>query len=502
MLKNINQNFIFQKILPSCFYGSFIAILLVTTIELIFYPGVLQNRINISLSSITMGLGGICLLSYMVLNLSKYLFKHHELLITVSIFIILVTIGLFFIESINYPNFVFSRLHINKEALYTLSLFLFTFLLLSIARAALLQIFKKNPIIIFKKIFKSSTKQPLNIQQFFSTVSKIKFSELFSKLLLIVILCITPILSYFSWNQHLSNNNITKPETKISIPKNIFLFLAVDETKSDSLKNQFFWFFKPSESYGQIKIFFSQITISFSTLFTIIALLFYINWLLSKRSPRVGVTLLVYYVGGIVYSFLIIFICVRMFSIGELSVFMGRYILTYVLALFMFSFYLFLDQISKEEFNVFSALYLAMVFFVINVPNIVKLKPVDQLSIINRKKIESISRELKNNFSSNDKPIFHTIGGEGPIGYRYYLAPYSVITPIWQEWDVFMLKNPSFKTATHVYLSSASEVTKKWSNQEIKYIFKDIKYIKDNGLYKVVYSTKDMSLFQLELINP
>jgi len=465
----MNQIFktIFQNIFTFCFYGSFLAIISICLLEAITYPGILLNKIGISLFNLTSILSLVFFISYFLFNFFNLTLEKPKKILILSLLIILITLALALTESLTYPNFVFSKFHINYKALQVLSSFLIFFLLLFLVSK-----------INFKKIFQGK-----------------------SKLLLIIILFLIPISSYYSWNQHLSANGVIKSETRLSnSSKNSFIFLK-DESKIESLKNQFTWFFKPINNYGQIKIFFNLIIISFSTLFFIIAILFYLNWRQNKQSPRIRLALLFFYLSGIAYIFLIISICVTMFSVGELKTFQGRYILTYALALIMFSFYLFLKNFQKQKINAISIFYLVLLFLIINIPNTTKLKPANKELFQNREKQELIYQKFKDNFKNSDKPVFHTIGGEGAVSYRYYLAPYSVITPIWQDWDVFMLENPGFKMATHVFLTSTSDVTQKWSDLQIEKIFKDKKNVKDNGLYKVIYTSDDKSSFQLELIN-
>jgi len=456
-----------KNIFKFCFYSSFLTIILTCLLETLTYPGILLNKTGISLFNFISIIGLISLFSYFLSNLFGLILQRPRRLFILSLFIILITLVLTLVESLTYPNFVFSKFHINYKALQTLSSFLIIFL-------SLFLILKIN----FKKIFQGK-----------------------SKLLIIIILFLIPILSYFSWNQYLSANNIVKSETRLSnSSKNSFAFLK-DESKKNSLKNQFTWFFKPNNSYGQIKIIFNLITISFSTLFLIIAILFYLNWKQNKCYSRIGTALLFFYLGGIAYIFLIIGICITMFSVGELKTFQGRYILTYALALIMFSFYLFLKNLQKQKITITSLLYLILLFLTINISNLVKLKPANKEIFQNREKQELMYQKVKDNFKNGDKPIFHTIGGEGAVNYRYYLAPYSVVTPIWQGWDVFMLENPGFKMANYVFLTSASDVNQKWSDSQIEKIFKDKKNVKDNGLYKIIYTSEDKSSFQLELIN-
>lgn len=455
----------FKNLFLFCFYGSLLTIFIICLIETITYPGIFLNKTGTSLFNISLTISIIYFVALLRLRFSKFHFKKIKVLYVFSLLIIFMTILLTLIESFNYTNFVFSKLHINYKALQILSIFLLFFLIsLLISKINLKQIFNKS-----------------------------------SKILVIGSFCLIPILSYISWSQHLSANHITVYKTKLLSANRGFIFLE-NESKKIAIKDQLTWFFKPNNNYGQIKIFFNSFNISFFTIFSIIAILFYLNWLQNKRSKKIGITLLLLYICGIIYLFFIITICVTIFSVGELKTFIGRYILTYILALIMFSFYLFLVNIEKK-INKYSLIYIALLFLIINIPNIVNLKPANKKIYSNRKKQESLYQKIKDNFQKNDKPIFHTIEGEGPTGYRYFFAPFSVISPIWQNWDIFMLENPSFKTATYIYLPSASVVIQKWSNPQIKKVFKEKKFIIDNGVYKIKFTTEDKSSFQLDLIN-
>lgn len=467
MSKKIDKKLHIKKILTYFFYGSFLTIVFISLVESVTYPGIFLNKTKISLNNLVQILSAICLLSYILLTFLNHVFKNPKKIFLLSFLIILITSLLTIIESITYSNFVFSKFHINHKALQTLSTFLTLFLLLFI-------ITKIN----FKKIFLKKT-----------------------KILIIILLFLTPILTYFSWSQHLSNNNIVESETRFLSSTGKKFTIFENEPKKNAFNDQLTWFFRPNNNYSQIKIFFNLITISFSTLFIVIAILFFINWLQNKKTSRIGTSLLLFYFGGIAYLFLIIYICVTMFSIGELKTFVGRYLITYVLALTMFSLYLFLTNIKNRKLNLISILYLIILFLLINIHNLTKLKPANKKLYLYRKNQEFTYQKILNNFDKNNKPTFHTINGEGAVGYRYFLAPYSVITPIWQEWDVFMLQNSSFKTATHVYLPSASDVIQKWSNPQIEKMFKNKNNVINNGLYKIIYISEDKSSFQLELIN-
>jgi len=467
VLKNILQKINFNNISILFLYGSFLIIVFICLLESVTYPGVLLNKIGIKLSTLTLGLSVVYLFSYFKLNLSKITIKKSKPLLFFSLLVISTTLTLSLIESFTYPNFVFSKIHLNYKALQTLSSFLLLFLI--------------SPII--SKIF---------LHKIFNTKSKI---------LVIGLLFLTPIFSYFSWSQHLSTNNIIETETRLfSDTKGSFVF-SKNELKEKAFKDQIYWFFKPNNSYAQIKIFFNIFTISFSTIFLIIAILFFINWLQNKKSSKIGFALLTFYIGGIAYSILITLISVNMFSVGELKTFVGRYILTYVLALIMFSFYLFLINFQKnKKINTSILIYMSLILITINIPSLSNLKPNKQL-FSNRQKQEFLYQKIKDYFKDKDRPTIHTIGGEGPVAYRYFFVPYFVVSPIWQDWDVFIFENSGFKTVNYVFLASASEVFKKWSNPKFQKIFVDKKNVVDNGLYKVIYTTDDRSLFQFELIN-
>jgi len=473
VLKKSYQKINLSKIFAYCFYGFFLLIISTCFLETITHPGLFLNKTGISLSDLTARLGLICLLSYFQLCFSKSSLKYQKTLIIFSLVIIFVTLILNLIESSNYPNFVFSKFHLNYFALNTLSYFLFTFFILSI---------------------------------FSNLISKININPVLNKKIIIsLLLFLTPILSYVSWNQHLYKNNIIIPEPKIfSFTEKKFTFLE-DESKKQPFKDQITWFFKPTNQYSIYKIFFNLITVSLGTIFCFTAILFYINWLQNKKSIKIGITLLIFYLGGIAYSALIILISVTMFSVGELKAFQGRYILTYILAMIMFSLYLFLIKLNKQKkINLLSIIYLSILFFLINIPNLINLKPADKKIFLNRKKDEIFYQKIEEGLKNSNKPIFlHVITTEnaGPISYRYFLVPVQIISPIWQDWDTFMFKNPAFKTATHVFLLSKTTITNKWSDLQIDKIFKDKKFVVNNGLYRVVYKTDDKSSFQLELIN-
>lgn len=456
-----------------CFYGLFFLIVSTCLFETLTYPGVFLNRTGHNLPKITSQLSLFFFLNYFQLIFSGFQFKYQKKIIFFSIYSIILTIILTIIESYTYTNFVFSRLHLNYKGLQTLSLFLSIFLLVFIFSKIK---FKKNTTINIKKIFKIKTKY-----------------------IIIGIFILTPILSYISWNTHLQTVNALNPSARyLSHTFNLFQ----DEARKIAFKNQINWIFKTSNTYSKIQIFYNIFTISYATFFYLIAILFFLNWLQNKRSSKIATTLILFYFGSIAYTILIIYISVRMFSLGELNAFQGRYISTYLLAMIMFSVYLSIKHL-KEKNKITKSLfiYLIILLFIVNIPNLIKIKPADKFLFTNRKKEELIYQKILKLYSNKEKINIHTIGGEGAVAYRFYLCPLNIITPIWQDWDVFMFENPGFKQATHVFLPSSVEVFQKWSDPRIRKVFKDKKFVLDNALYKVMYDSKDEKIFQLELIN-
>lgn len=462
----MNNNPKLFKILSFIFYSTFFAIVLLCVIEMITYPGLFQNKLKINLNLLIIWLSIINLPIYFKLQSFKP-FKLSKNIYKFSIATIFFTLCLSTVELLTYPNFVFSKLYINHYALQILSYFLFIFL----------------------------------ATNFLPKFNHIKLPKVKYKHNLIVILCLLfiPIITYFSWSQHLSNNHIAVSETKfLSFTDN--LINSQSSPKQESLKNQFTWFFKPIDDYGKIKIFFNLFEISFGKIFLIISLMFCINWWQSDHRSKDGILLTVFFLSGLAYTVLMILICVVMFSPGELKVFQGRYLLTFILALYTFSFYLFIDPSKRRKINFLHIIYLTILILTLNPANLSYLKPIPKEELTTRQKEEQSFQWIKDYFNQKKiKTTIHTIGGIGPVGYRYFLAPYQVITPIWQDWDVFMFTNPEFKHSTYVFVSSANDILAKWSPQ-IEKIFRDKKYIKDNSLYQVT-RLNDTS-FELQLINP
>lgn len=463
----------FQLFSILCFYGLFFLIISACLFETLTYPGIFLNRTGHSLSKITSQLSLFFFLNYFQLIFSGFQFKYQKKIIVFSIYSIILTIILTVIESYTYANFVFSRLHLNYKGLQTLSLFLSIFLLVFIFSKIK---FKKNITIDIKKIFKIETKY-----------------------LIVVFFILTPILSYLSWNAHLQTVNALNPSVRyLSHTFNLFQ----DEVRKTAFKNQVNWIFKTSNTYSKIQIFYNIFTISYATLFGLIAILFFLNWLQNKRSSKIATTLILFYFGSIAYTILIIYISVRMFGIGELEAFQGRYISTYLLAMLMFSFYLLMKHLQKQtKLNFSSAISIFILLLIINISILVKIKPADKEFFVKRKQQETIYQKILNTHTNHEKWAVHTIGGEGAISYRFYLCPLNVITPIWQDWDIFMFENPGFQQTTHVFLPSSTDVIQKWSDPRIRKVFKDKKFVLDNALYKVIHDSKDNNLFQLELIN-
>lgn len=450
-----NENNLKYNLKFLVFCGLFLIIILSNILETITYPGLFLNKIGISLAKLTFILSLPCIILYFFVNKLQTFNKYQKILTIVFSLTILITLILTIIESFTYPNFVFSKLHLNYKALQTLSYFFSSFVFL----------------LLINKIKKTKNQ----------------------KLLLIILICLTPLLSYLSWNQHLSTSNILNSETQI-IPN----IKKLEKDRQIAFKSQLTQFFKPIDNYGQIKIFSNLFTISFFTLFLIITILYSLSWIQNKNSLRIKIILLFFYLGSIAYIFLIIFICTVMFSLGELKVFQGRYILTYFLALIMFSFYLYANNLSKlKTINTSFLFYTFILLILINSANLTNLKPINEKDYLERKNKEILYSKVKKELQKNEKPILHTINGEGAIGFRYYLTPINILTPIWQEWDVFMFTNPAFSKATHVFLSKATDVSEKLNNNQIKQIFGDENKVIDNSLYKIVRVEDN---FQLELV--
>lgn len=141
--KSVYNTGVFNQI---SFYVFFLVVVLVCFLETITYPGMFLHRTGISLSILTLVTGLLFFLNYFRLIFSQFTFKKINTLVVSSLLIISLTLILTLIETLNYPNFVFSRFHLNYQALQTLSIFLLLFLLLTFVTSFKLTIskFSKN----------------------------------------------------------------------------------------------------------------------------------------------------------------------------------------------------------------------------------------------------------------------------------------------------------------------------------------------------------------------
>ncbi len=449
-----------EKIYLKISFGFVIFVFFFCFSEIILYPGLWKNYIGLDLNLIVFVSSFLYLLYYMFKQHNGIKIVINKILFYFSYFVIVLAILLTIIEKLTFPNFIFYYLHINYLAIQTLATFLIFVLLLFNEKV--------------KKMFRHRVGAA-------------------------IFLFMIPLFSFFSWKAYISFNNLQKSDN-FNVNSIIELVSGknsgTDNTRKKLLLLHFKSFFiKDTLVNDSLPIFGGGIKVSLSVWYLFIATLFYLNWLQSEKSKRLFLFLLNIYFSGIIFTIFTIISCVTMFSTGELTFSLMRYLLTYVIGLFCFSLFIFIYFFIKaDKKNLISIVYIILLLINFNYQNLINIKPVKKNEIIQNKKNERNYYQLTQYFDENTR--LHILD-EDIVGLRYYLAPVKIISPIWQSGIDFIYNNQDFKNATHIYIKNKETIIRNLSTEEIEELFGSNE-VYNNSLYKVDWQSTGNFKLQLQ----
>jgi len=311
-----------------------------------------------------------------------------------------------------------------------------------------------------------------------------------------IIMLLAPFIASESWKMNLKQNNI-QAIWKFSISKIWSDYIThpefLEQYKIDCSKNFLKSFFNLNTSWSS-EMYLNMFRVPYAVWILIFAIALFALWYLYGKNKSLLTAFIILFVSCIGYTLSILLLALTSFSSDEAAgIFASnRYSNSFMLALFIFIIFLFIEYGAKNKWNYKLACTFAAILLLFN-PVIIKtaILGTSHYSYMNRQKMEKANDRFQDYLSHDTRLlVFH-----GNIPYLTYdLAPMRITTvnEYPSDFEYFESNCTSFDYVYFVGMYSSVEEDE-WKDI-FGSLFLDSASIKDQTLYRVVYVNGSVKL--------